>query len=141
MSITPNLRATARAAYRELFRTAATTFKGDDRVLQAFRQKVREETRSGSTEVVPSAYEERVQKARDVAQFLKRNVVQGVRIDDASTDQVSSVSPDASRSRWRLRITEHTELGSNDSLKNLSSTCTSNRRPRNADDASVASSL
>ncbi|THH09358.1 hypothetical protein EW145_g2065 [Phellinidium pouzarii] len=118
MSITHELRASACATYRALFRAAAYTFKGDDHVLNAFRQKVRTEFHEGRSQSDPTAYAARVQFGREVADVLRRNVVQGVKVEQANS------TPSQDRSMvldghgvWRLRITEHTELGSNESIK------------------------
>ncbi|QRW14775.1 mitochondrial zinc maintenance protein 1 [Ceratobasidium sp. AG-Ba] len=99
--ITPALKSSARSAYRALFRASGTTFAGDDRVLYAFRDKVRTETIAGRQELDPAEYEARVQHAFEVATVLKKNLVQGTKEGDT----------------YRLRITPDTELGSNEAVK------------------------
>ncbi|CAE6433336.1 unnamed protein product [Rhizoctonia solani] len=103
--ITPALKSSARSAYRALFRASGTTFAGDDRVLYAFREKVRTETVAGRQEVDPAEYEARVKHAFEVAEVLKKNVVQGVKEGEGQD------------SAWRLRMTSDTELGSNEAVK------------------------
>ncbi|CAE6471293.1 unnamed protein product, partial [Rhizoctonia solani] len=103
--ITPALKSSARSAYRSLFRASGTTFAGDDRVLYAFRDKVRTETVAGQQEADPVEYEARVKHAFEVADVLKKNVVQGVKEKEGE---------DAT---WKLRMTPDTELGSNEGVK------------------------
>ncbi|KLO18782.1 hypothetical protein SCHPADRAFT_912975 [Schizopora paradoxa] len=111
MSITQELRASARSAYRSLLRASSSTFRGDERVLRAFREKIRTDARSAETIADPVVFAGKNQLGREIADIIRRNVVQGVRVD-------GSASPGASQSvqedRWRLRYTEHTELGSNE---------------------------
>ncbi|KAH8117524.1 RF-1 domain-containing protein [Phellopilus nigrolimitatus] len=130
MSVSSELRASARATYRTLFRAAGNTFKGDDRLLSAFREKVRTEFREGRTQSDPAAYAARVQLGREIADVLRRNVVQGMKVDTplaAPAPEVQAREGDEGsmvqdeQGVWRLRITEHTELGSNDSVKSAPS--------------------
>ncbi|KAG9095861.1 hypothetical protein FS749_009582 [Ceratobasidium sp. UAMH 11750] len=100
--ISPALKSSARSAYRALFRASGATFAGDDRVLHAFRDKIRAETVAGRQEPDPTEYEARVQHAFEVATVLKKNIVQGTKGDGDT---------------YRLRITPDTELGSNDGVK------------------------
>ncbi|CAE6515541.1 unnamed protein product [Rhizoctonia solani] len=103
--ITPGLKSSARSAYRALFRASGATFSGDDRVLYAFRDKVRTETVAGRQELDPVEYEARVKHAIEVAEVLKKNVVQAVKEGEGK---------DAA---WKLRMTSDTELGSNEGVK------------------------
>ncbi|KAH7340328.1 hypothetical protein B0J17DRAFT_315048 [Rhizoctonia solani] len=103
--ITPALKSSALSAYRALFRASGATFAGDDRVLYAFRDKIRTETVAGRQEVDPVEYEARVKHAFEVADVLRKNVVQAVKQGDAE---------DAS---WKLRMTSDIELGSNEAVK------------------------
>ncbi|KAK0459553.1 RF-1 domain-containing protein [Desarmillaria tabescens] len=105
MSITPELRALARSAYRQLFRASAVTFSGDEPVLRAFRSKLREDALSGQAETDPVHYQEQTDGALKVAAFLRQNVIQASRVA-------------GEEDTWKLRITKDTELGSNDSIKN-----------------------
>ncbi|KAG9104929.1 hypothetical protein FRC06_004996 [Ceratobasidium sp. 370] len=100
--ISPALKSSARSAYRALFRASGATFAGDDRVLYAFRDKVRTETVAGRQVLDSTEYEARVQHAFEVATVLKKNIVQGMKGDDDT---------------YCLRITSDTELGSNDGVK------------------------
>jgi len=105
MSISSVQRAAARSAYRSLIRAANVTFNGDLRVRNAFISKMRVEARDGSSIQDPASFEEKVAYGREVAQILRRNVVQGVQADDGST--------------YQLRFTEETELGSNDTIRQV----------------------
>ncbi|KAJ3551722.1 hypothetical protein NM688_g4543 [Phlebia brevispora] len=105
MSISASLQASARAAYRDLLRASAITFRGDDIVRNAFRTKMRSEIIPDASVTDTSVFEKKVKLAREIADVLRKNVVQARRVEDSADD------------RWRLRITEHTALGSNDSIK------------------------
>ncbi|KAJ6630653.1 RF-1 domain-containing protein [Mycena sp. CBHHK59/15] len=118
MSISPDLRASARSAYRLLFRAASSTFKGDEPVLRAFRLKVRQDVVAARSVTDPAAYEQHNTLARDIASILRQNVVQAARLDDPQKQDT-----------WRVRITEDTELGCNESIKNPP-TVDSSRRAR-----------
>ncbi|KAG8821920.1 hypothetical protein FRC17_009704 [Serendipita sp. 399] len=91
-AISPQLRASARAAYRSIFRAARVTFAGDDEIRRAFAMKTRNDFRMASSLTDPKAYNESVQLANEIAEVLRKNFVQG--------------------------ITEDTELGSNETIKN-----------------------
>ncbi|KAK7467075.1 hypothetical protein VKT23_004136 [Stygiomarasmius scandens] len=107
MSISAELAASVRAAYRNLYRAASFTFLGDKPVLTAFRQKMRQDALALPPE--PTAMTGYIQHTNDIATFLRRNVVQGSLTPQDSSD---------SREVWHLRIHGQTELGSNDSIKN-----------------------
>ncbi|EKM83041.1 hypothetical protein AGABI1DRAFT_111562, partial [Agaricus bisporus var. burnettii JB137-S8] len=109
MSITPALRAAARSAYRSLYRTASTTFAGDGPLLSAFRQKMRNDAIQASSVTSVEEYQQHNQLARDIEVFLRKNIVQGIKV--AETAQGSTET-------WRLKITKDTELGVNESIKN-----------------------
>lgn len=48
--------------------------------LEAFRLKARVSTEEGASQTDPKAYATNIQLARDVADILRKNVVQGVRV-------------------------------------------------------------
>jgi hypothetical protein len=78
--------------YRYLLRSVGIAFQGDTTTLQAARKQVRsrfEEKRNLSVET-PEALEA-ITEARNVAKFLRENLVQGVK--DESTDTYSINSP------------------------------------------------
>ncbi|KAJ7582841.1 RF-1 domain-containing protein [Mycena floridula] len=104
MSISAELQASARSAYRQLFRSANATFSGDDRVLRAFHSKMRHDALDARSETDPVVYASRTTIARDTAAFLRKNIVQASRAS-------------AEEDTWHLRITKDTELGSNDAVK------------------------
>lgn len=104
--ITLQLQAAARSAYRNLYRASASTFAGDNEILFAFRQKMRADALQYKDQTDPKAYEESVKLGNEVATILRRNFVQAQRVA-SDEDQ-----------KWKIRITEHTELGDNDSIKN-----------------------
>ncbi|KAI0069888.1 hypothetical protein K474DRAFT_1609701 [Panus rudis PR-1116 ss-1] len=108
MSISPALRASARAAYRDLLRAASITFAGDAPVQQAFRVKMRAEILPGPSTTDPTAFEEKVKLTREVADVLRRNIVQAHKVQD----------PEAAEERWQIKITKDTELGDNETIKN-----------------------
>ncbi|KIL68583.1 hypothetical protein M378DRAFT_8634 [Amanita muscaria Koide BX008] len=107
MSVIQLPRAAARSVYRDLYRAASSTFKGDGTVLKAFRHKMRQDALAGREITEPGQYEQQVQLARDIAVILRKNVVQGVK--EGSHSGIET---------WKLAIRPETELGSNDSIKN-----------------------
>ncbi|KAJ7940799.1 RF-1 domain-containing protein [Mycena leptocephala] len=109
MSISAALQAEARAAYRQLLRASSFTFSGDERILQ------------GDLRTLQNVL------AREIATIVRKNLVQATRID-------SSDNPDT----WRVRITEETELGSNDSIKNPPPLETSRRARKKEKDAQTS---
>ena len=144
MSVTPELRASARSTYRLLFRTAARTFSGTKlaptlhlnhtykhflttcrrrsssgwlvlngtriyflptRFLSpfssvrkkniAFREKIRTDFREGRSIADSKTFTARIQLGREIADVLKKNVVQGVRINpEVDTNADSLVQND-----------------------------------------------
>ncbi|GJE98138.1 peptide chain release factor-like protein [Phanerochaete sordida] len=105
MSISPALRASARAAYRDFLRASNVTFAGDVVVQNAFRLKVRNEILPAASIADQAIWEEKIALTREISEVLRRNIVQARKVEDASEE------------KWQLRITEHTELGDNDSIK------------------------
>ncbi|KAK1976857.1 hypothetical protein LZ30DRAFT_733513 [Colletotrichum cereale] len=90
-------------AYRHLWRAARIAFKGDDRILTAARQQIRQGFKDQASLAPTSpAYGQAIQKAEDIAKILRENVVQGKQ-DKPST--------------YKLRIHKDTERGDNDSVK------------------------
>ncbi|KAL2757859.1 hypothetical protein ACRALDRAFT_2099954 [Sodiomyces alcalophilus JCM 7366] len=93
----------ALAAYRNVMRAARVAFQGDDRVLLAARQQIRNGFRE-KAQLAPTdpAIQPAIQQANEVATVLRQNVVQGKRLADET---------------YRLRIHKDTERGDNDSIK------------------------
>ncbi|PPR00051.1 hypothetical protein CVT24_009007 [Panaeolus cyanescens] len=119
MSLTPALRAATRAAYRDVLRAASITFSGDPPVLQAFKSKIR----SDITQNLPSnpeAVQERITFVREVADVLRKNIVQGTKVTEN----------EAGEGLYRIRMTKDTELGDNESIKNPPPIEPTNRRRR-----------
>ncbi|KIM49452.1 hypothetical protein M413DRAFT_59344 [Hebeloma cylindrosporum] len=107
MSISPALKAATRSAYRDVLRAASKTFSGDPPVLQAFRSKMRSDI-SQSPTTDPETYQKQAQFIREVADVLRKNIVQGTRIpsENNAGDEV-----------YRIRMTKDTELGDNETIK------------------------
>ncbi|KAJ4495607.1 RF-1 domain-containing protein [Lentinula lateritia] len=124
MSVSAELKASARSAYRSLYRASSSIFGGDATVLSAFRSKMREDALAYKSETDPSAYEAYATQARDIAQFLRRNVVQATKLPEEET--------------WSIRITRDTELGDNESVKNPSVMPSNNRRTAHTENAAPA---
>ncbi|KAH8590721.1 hypothetical protein B0O99DRAFT_520782 [Bisporella sp. PMI_857] len=95
----------ALAAYRSLLRSTRLAFAGDKPLLLAARAEARNSFRSNAG-LSPSSseYAAAVRHAEEVAQILKQNVVQGVRVQ-------------GEEDKYKLRIHEHTERGDNDTIK------------------------
>ncbi|KAK2003794.1 hypothetical protein LX36DRAFT_650635 [Colletotrichum falcatum] len=95
------------SAYRHIWRAARIAFKGDDRVLTAARQQIRQGFRDqASLSPTSPAYGQAIEKAEDIAKILRENVVQGKQ-DESNT--------------YKLRIHKDTERGDNDSVKTAGS--------------------
>ncbi|CAL1703670.1 unnamed protein product [Somion occarium] len=56
----------------------------------------------------PTQFEEKIVLTRDIADVLRKNIVQARKIE----------LPSSNEDRYQLRLTEHTELGDNESIKN-----------------------
>ncbi|KAE9400772.1 hypothetical protein BT96DRAFT_818761 [Gymnopus androsaceus JB14] len=110
--------ASVRSAYRALYRASSSTFAGDAPVLRAFRSKMRQDL----METDSSSYENYAKHAREVAEFLRRNVVQATRLPEDTSDT------------WSIRLTKDTELGDNESIKSPPP-MSSNRSARHAENA------
>ncbi|KAG8992232.1 hypothetical protein FRB94_014650 [Tulasnella sp. JGI-2019a] len=115
MSISTSLLATARSSYRQLWRASAQTFAGDDRVLEAFRQKARDEFIKGRVVTDTRQYEERVKLAQEVAVVIRQNLAQAEKVSEKEDT-------------WAIRMTKDIELGSNESLKNPKPMATGSKR-------------
>ncbi|KAG8824599.1 hypothetical protein FRC18_010488 [Serendipita sp. 400] len=76
-AISPQLRASARGAYRSIFRAARITFAGDDEIRRAFAIKTRNDFQAASLQTDPKVYTESVQLANEIAEVLRKNFVQG----------------------------------------------------------------
>lgn len=90
--------------------------------LLAFRQKMRADALQHKGQTDPTAYKESVKLGNEVAAILRANFVQAQRITSDTDERWSecalffavlylTFSPE-------IRITQHTELGNNDSIKN-----------------------
>jgi len=121
MPISPQLQASARAAYRSIFRAAGSTFSGDPEILRAFVAKTRNDFVAARSQTDETAYAESVKFANEVAQVLRKNLVQGRLQQDGV---------------YNLRITPETELGSNDTIKNPPPLERPSRARRRAQEAS-----
>ncbi|KAG8853497.1 hypothetical protein FRB96_008099 [Tulasnella sp. 330] len=80
-------------------------WKGDDRVLNAFRQTARDEFIKGRSITDARQYEARLKLAQEVAVVIRQNLAQAEKIADKEDT-------------WAIRMTKDIELGENDSLKN-----------------------
>lgn len=98
-------RGRATQLYRSLLRTTREVFRGDERALQAAHAETRRRFIEARNETDADTIAQNLELGEQVNYLLKHNVVQGVaKPDDDST--------------YRLRFTPHTELGSNDTIKN-----------------------
>ncbi|KAF6764779.1 RF-1 domain-containing protein [Ephemerocybe angulata] len=121
MSITPTLKAAARAAYRDVWRASTVTFRGDETVLQAFRQKIRMDATNASREATtPESYEQSTKLFRDIAVVLRHNIVQASKVRQMEDG----------KDLYRVHMRSETELGDNYSIKNPAPVDTSSRSAR-----------
>ncbi|KAI0781346.1 RF-1 domain-containing protein [Trametes elegans] len=109
MSNPQALLASARSAYRSALRASATTFQGDSVVRNAFRLKIRNEVLPYNTQIDPKQFNEKVTLVREIADVLRKNVVQARKVEEAHGEQDKEL--------WELNIRKDTELGSNESIK------------------------
>lgn len=89
-----------RQTYRALWRAANSVFKGDCEALSAARVRIRSEY-SKAAPASAKEMSEKLKMARDVAQILRANVIQGKR------DNVTG--------RFRLNFRKDVEMGDNNS--------------------------
>lgn len=59
-----------------------TNSSGVSNYTAAFREKLRTEYRAGSAQTDPTAYTQRIQLGRDIADVLLKNIVRGVRTEN-----------------------------------------------------------
>ncbi|KAF8320943.1 hypothetical protein DL93DRAFT_2052511 [Clavulina sp. PMI_390] len=114
-AISASLRAQGRSTYRELLRSASIAFQGDARVLNGFRDKIRADFTTGRAITSEEEYTTSLKHGKDVAEFLRKNVVQGV--SEEGSDLYSKLPiclPPQLACGWREGI----ELGDNDTIKN-----------------------
>lgn len=102
-AFTPAQRQRAAALYRSLLRTTRNLFGADLRAVEAARQETRRRFNEAKRETDPARIDEGLDMGDQVVSLLRHNVVQGVSENDSNT--------------YRLRFTEHTELGNNESVK------------------------
>ncbi|CAI4057842.1 hypothetical protein SUVZ_02G5970 [Saccharomyces uvarum] len=91
-------------AYRHGLRATRIAFQNDTKVLLAARAKMRSGMVSPPNPKLTT--EEQVQHLEDVAVFLRRNLVQGQKVNDS----------DMKESRYHLNIHKDTELGDNETV-------------------------
>ncbi|SCU79105.1 LANO_0A05072g1_1 [Lachancea nothofagi CBS 11611] len=95
-----NSQSVALAAYRNGLRATKLAFGQDTRMLLAARSQMRNGMINPPNPQLSS--DQQVQYLNDVAQFLRRNIVQGKKSED---------------NKYSLNIHADTELGDNESLK------------------------
>ncbi|VDB95727.1 unnamed protein product [Peniophora sp. CBMAI 1063] len=100
-----SLQASARAAYRDLWRASRFTFSGDPPILTAFREKMRTDAAAWKAAPDADSANANFQAARDVAAFLRRNVVQM-----RKTAQVDAEGNEV----YHVGMNKYSELGDND---------------------------
>ena len=102
MSSPQALLASARSAYRSALRASAATFSGDPvvrngehyacavcaceaahHVVAAFRLKIRNEVLPYSSSIDPKDFEEKVTLVQDIANVLRKNVVQARKVEQS----------------------------------------------------------
>ncbi|KAI0637393.1 RF-1 domain-containing protein [Trametes polyzona] len=120
MSSPQALLASARSAYRSALRASASTFQGDTVVRNAFRLKIRNEVLPYNPQMDTKQFEEKVTLVREIADVLRKNVVQARKVGEPRGPDDKEV--------WELNIREETELGSNDTIKTAKTQPRSSRR-------------
>ncbi|GAA6020102.1 hypothetical protein JCM11491_006398 [Sporobolomyces phaffii] len=127
LTLTPLQCARAASAYRALLRAQRFTFKGDELALKAAHIQTRvlfgrfipsasaskspfpadphvqvPDLKPDSAELTSETVDQHIEGAFEIATYLRRNVVQGRRTEEGN---------------YALRITEETERGDNDTIK------------------------
>ncbi|KAL1947334.1 hypothetical protein VTO73DRAFT_14295 [Trametes versicolor] len=125
MSNPQALLASARSAYRSALRASASTFQGDAVVRNAFRSKIRGEVLPYNPQIDAKQFEEKVTLVREIADVLRKNVVQARKIEEAQTAEEKEL--------WELNIRKDTELGSNDSIKTAKTQSSRSARRQDVD--------
>lgn len=90
-------------AYRAALRATRVAFNGDVVVLNSARAKIREGFDANKTLADKEEAHKKVKELEEVAQFLVKNIVQGVKDED--------------KDRYFLNFHSQTELGSNETIK------------------------
>jgi len=89
--------------------------------LPAFRQKMRADALQHKDQTDPKAYEESVKLGNEVATILRGNFVQAQRVASDTNERWSECAIFLAvlylTFSREIRITQHTELGNNDSVK------------------------
>lgn len=101
--------ARALTAYRNGLRATRVVFKGDNRMLLAARQRMRDGMINPPNAELP--VEKQIEHLEDVARFLRQNLVQGTK---TGTEE-----------KYHLNIHKDTELGDNESIKKTKQTLAS----------------
>ncbi|KAH8983709.1 RF-1 domain-containing protein [Lactarius hatsudake] len=121
-TIPPPLRAAARSVYRDLWRASSTTFSGDPPVLSAFRQKIRKDALDQRVIKDEEVFRSNLIIGREIAVFLRKNIVQAERLQ--------RIPGEDDMETYKIRITEHTELGDNSTIKDPENMVEMPRRQR-----------
>lgn len=90
-----------RQAYKNALRATHVAFKGDTRVLDASRARIKQEI-FNHKDLSGEKLEEEINKLEEVSKFLIGNIVQGQRQDDG---------------KYFLNFHQNTELGDNETIK------------------------
>ncbi|KAF8479018.1 RF-1 domain-containing protein [Russula ochroleuca] len=129
MSISSPLRAAARSVYRDLWRASGTTFAGDPPILLAFRQKIRRDSLEQYSVADEEVFKNNLKLGREIADFLRKNIVQAERLQMQPGEETAET--------YKIRITEHTELGDNDTIKTPENMVEMPRRRRGKEEKGV----
>lgn len=101
----------ALTAYRNALRATRIAFTDDLVVLQTSRQKIKDEMKLNNSPSNPLLkVEERIELLNQISEFLKHNIVQGVKTGKL----------DDGKDKYTLNIHKETELGDNDEIKTKS---------------------
>ncbi|PKI82568.1 hypothetical protein MVES1_003875 [Malassezia vespertilionis] len=102
-SLSPAQQQRARALYRTLLKTTAQVFQNDLPAKAAAHAETRRQFLQARQEADSVKIDQALDMGDQIAHLFKHNVVQGVAEEDPYT--------------FHLRFTEHTELGSNETIK------------------------
>ncbi|CAI4059483.1 Mzm1p SKDI_04G6940 [Saccharomyces kudriavzevii IFO 1802] len=111
-------RSKALNAYRHGLRATRIAFQNDTEILSAARAKMRSGMASPPNPKLTA--EEQIQHLEDVAVFLRRNLVQGKKVEGANMKQP----------RYHLNIHGDTELGDNEAIADPTAKVKTNLKAR-----------
>ena len=89
--------------YRKLFRTAESTFEGDERGISLAHDKIRSEFKKNKSELNTDAVNEQLVIAKDAEQYLRESVLQA-RVNEEGNRYILKIKDDHLRSSMEMPV-------------------------------------